>query len=103
MKAKITIQNRPGPARIQAPDIQRRVNNGWLRLWRTVYPDTPPPVIGRRRESNPTRLLTQLCPALPETPAAMYQFQRFEVILKSSKPCKRLWLQGLLHSARAAA
>ena len=26
---------------------QGRINAGWLRLWRTVYPDTPPPVEGR--------------------------------------------------------
>jgi hypothetical protein len=103
MKAKITIQSRPGPARIQAPDIQRRINNGWLRLWRTVNPVTPPPVIGRRRESNPIRLLTQLCQALPETLAAVDRFPHFEVILKYSKPGKRLWLQALLHAPRAAA
>jgi hypothetical protein len=87
MKAKITIQNRPVSARIQPPDIRRRIDNGWLRLWRAVYPNMLPPVIERMRESTPTKRLMRLCLAAPETLAAVDRFQHFEVILKSSK-CK---------------
>jgi hypothetical protein len=46
-KAKHTrphaAKQEPEPNR-QPKDIQRRINAGWLRLWRDVYPNTPPPV-----------------------------------------------------------
>ena len=29
-----------------------RINAGWLRLWRTVYPNTPPPVEGRTQKTE---------------------------------------------------
>src|ERR1035437_8499790 len=35
--------NRSVEKQVPAPDIQRRINTGWLRLWRTVWPNTPPP------------------------------------------------------------
>jgi hypothetical protein len=55
------------------------------------------------RESVLTSQLMPLCPALPETLAAVDRFPHFEVILKYSKPCKRLWLQALIQAARASA
>jgi hypothetical protein len=46
-KAKHTrphaAKQEPEPNR-QPRDIQRRINAGWLRLWKDVYPNTPPPV-----------------------------------------------------------
>src|ERR1035437_1015994 len=36
--------NRSVEKQVPAPDIQRRINAGWLRLWRTVWPNIPPPV-----------------------------------------------------------
>ena len=33
---------RPAPTQ-QPPEVERRKNAGWLKLWRTVYPNTPPP------------------------------------------------------------
>ncbi len=27
----------------QSPEIRRRINAGWLKLWKAVYPNTPPP------------------------------------------------------------
>src|ERR1039457_805613 len=36
--------NKSVEKQVPAPDIQRRINGGWLRLWRTVWPNIPPPV-----------------------------------------------------------
>ncbi len=35
----------------QTPEVQRRINDGWLRLWSAVYPSTPPPVQGGRQST----------------------------------------------------
>src|ERR1039458_4475304 len=35
--------NKSVEKQVPAPDIQRRINAGWLRLWRTVWPNIPPP------------------------------------------------------------
>jgi hypothetical protein len=43
MKTHVRVKKQPVEAKTQPPDIQRRINAGWLRLWRTVYPNTPPP------------------------------------------------------------
>jgi hypothetical protein len=43
MRMKVPITQQPVEAETQPPDIQRRINAGWLRLWRKVYPNTPPP------------------------------------------------------------
>jgi hypothetical protein len=43
MKTNVRIIKQPVEAKTQPPDIQRRINAGWLKLWRAVYPDTPPP------------------------------------------------------------
>jgi hypothetical protein len=40
---KSKVQSPAGAAQDQAPDIQRRINGGWLKLWRKVYPNTPLP------------------------------------------------------------
>jgi hypothetical protein len=43
MKTNVPIQKQRIETKAQPPDIQRRINAGWLKLWRAVYPDTPPP------------------------------------------------------------
>src|ERR1035438_8928579 len=43
MKTNVPIKKQRIETKTQPPDIQRRINGGWLRLWRTVYPNTPPP------------------------------------------------------------
>jgi hypothetical protein len=43
MKTNVPIRKQPVEPSTQPPGIQRRINAGWLRLWRTVYPNTPPP------------------------------------------------------------
>ena len=43
MKTNVPVKKQPVEAMTQPPDIQRRINAGWLRLWKTVYPTTPPP------------------------------------------------------------
>jgi hypothetical protein len=39
-----TRTSRPAAER-QIPEVERRINAGWLRLWNSVYPNTPPPVV----------------------------------------------------------
>src|ERR1019366_807347 len=36
--------NKSVEKQVPAPDIQRRINGGWLRLWKAVWPNIPPPV-----------------------------------------------------------
>jgi hypothetical protein len=43
MKTNVRVKKQPVEAKTQPPDIQRRINAGWLKLWRAVYPNTPPP------------------------------------------------------------
>jgi hypothetical protein len=43
MKKNVPVKKQPVAAKGQTPGIQRRINAGWLRLWRAVYPNTPPP------------------------------------------------------------
>jgi hypothetical protein len=38
----------PAPTQ-QPPEVERRINTGWLKLWRTVYPNTPPPTAPTRK------------------------------------------------------
>ena len=43
MRTNVPIQKQRIETKTQPPDIQRRINAGWLKLWRAVYPNTPPP------------------------------------------------------------
>ena len=43
MKTNVRVRKQPVQSKTQPPDIQRRINAGWLKLWRAVYPNTPPP------------------------------------------------------------
>src|SRR5215469_6666873 len=52
MKTKQATQTgQPRIAR-QTPDQQRRINACWLRLWKAVYPNTPPPTEVRNSKSK---------------------------------------------------
>ena len=54
----------PNPAgRLRSRDIQRRINAGWLKLWKTVYPNTPPP--------------TRVCSPADRRPAAVEHLASF--------------------------
>jgi hypothetical protein len=60
----------PEPAgKRHSPKIQRRINAGWLKLWRAVYPNTPPP---RQVQSPGSRVQgpAKRCPAAVERLAA---------------------------------
>ena len=56
MKKNVPIKKQPVAAKGQTPDIQRRINAGWLRLWRTVWPNIPPPKVQspRSKVQSPT-------------------------------------------------
>jgi hypothetical protein len=43
MKTNMRIIEQPVEAKTQPPNIQPRINVRWLKLWRAVYPNTPPP------------------------------------------------------------
>src|ERR1017187_10685356 len=43
MKKNLPAKTPQAASNGQTPDIQRRINAGWLRLWKTVWPNIPPP------------------------------------------------------------
>jgi hypothetical protein len=71
IKKDVPAQTPQPPAKGQTPDLERRINAGWLKLWRVVYPNTPPPVQCRRRKAEGRKPRTAA--ALPEErrPAAV--------------------------------
>src|ERR1035441_4442299 len=44
MKKNLPAKTPKAASNGQTPDIQRRINAGWLRLWKAVWPNIPPPV-----------------------------------------------------------
>ena len=44
MKKNLPAKTPQAASNGQTPDIQRRINAGWLRLWKAVWPNIPPPV-----------------------------------------------------------
>jgi hypothetical protein len=52
MKTNVPVKKQRVDAKTQPPDIQRRIDAGWLKLWRKAYPNTPPPVEGGRRKTE---------------------------------------------------
>ena len=53
MKTNVPIKKQRVEPSTQPPGIQRRINAGWLRLWRTVYPNVPPPAEIRSPKCEP--------------------------------------------------
>jgi hypothetical protein len=53
MKKNVPAKTPPPAVKHHSPEIQRRINAGWLRLWKAVYPNTPPPQAPR--SSRPKR------------------------------------------------
>src|ERR1039458_784842 len=71
--------NKSVEKQVPAPDIQRRINAGWLRLWRTVWPNIPPPVKVQSLKSKVSRLGSKV-PTLESSgprPAAVGYLSRF--------------------------
>jgi hypothetical protein len=52
VRTNVPIQKQRIETKTQPPDIQRRINAGWLKLWRAVYPNTPPPTEVQSPESG---------------------------------------------------
>ena len=67
MKTNVPIKKQPVEAKTHSPDIQRRINAGWLKLWKAVYPNTPSPVQSRKQkaETRERQLLLRTNGALP--------------------------------------
>jgi hypothetical protein len=57
MKTNVPIKKQPVEAKTHSPDIQRRINAGWLNLWKAVYPNTPPPVQRGKQKAESRRRL----------------------------------------------
>jgi len=70
MKTNVRVKKQPVAAKTQPPGIQGRINAGGLKLWRAVYPHTPPP-----REVQSPRSRVQ--PPADQLPAAVERLASF--------------------------
>lgn len=52
MKSRVPAKTAPPAAKPHSPEIQRRINAAWLRFWKAVYPNTPPPRRARSAETE---------------------------------------------------
>jgi hypothetical protein len=43
MKTNVRVKKHRVEAKTQSPGVQRRISAGWVKLWKAVYPNTPPP------------------------------------------------------------
>ena len=77
MKKNVPIKRNLVPAKGHAPDIQRRINAGWLKLWRTVYPNTPPPITVQSLKSKVQRRASRVQGPAVRLPAAVQRLASF--------------------------
>jgi hypothetical protein len=61
----------------QSPEVERRSNAGWLRLWRTVYPNTPAPTEVQRLRSKVSSLRSEVRSREDRRPAAVERLASF--------------------------
>jgi hypothetical protein len=52
MKSKVPAKTPQSAAKRPSAEIQGRINAAWLRFWKAVYPNTPPPRIARGPKSE---------------------------------------------------
>ena len=71
VRTNVPIQKQRIETKTQPPHIQLRINAGWLKLWRAVYPNTPPPVQGRRQKAEGRKPKTTAPPPDERRPAAV--------------------------------
>ena len=96
MRTNVPIKQQPVKAKTQPPDIQRRINAGWLRLWRKVYPNTPPPVEGGGQKPEDGRRKTEdggagdssyrVCGPIQGDMKANSKVQRLKAKVQSRRP-----------------
>jgi hypothetical protein len=77
MKTNVPIKKQPVEAKTHSPDIQRRINAGWLKLWKAVYPNTPPPVQSRKQKAENRKPKTTFRPPDQRRPAAVERLATF--------------------------
>jgi hypothetical protein len=77
MKTNVPIKKQPVESGTQPPGIQRRINAGWLRLWRTVYPNTPPPTKVQSPGSQVQGSGFKVQGSMVQRPAAVDYLSRF--------------------------
>jgi hypothetical protein len=77
MITNVPIQKQRIETKIQPPDIQRRINAGWLKLWRAVYPNTPPPTKVQRLESEVQSPKSKVRTRADRRPAAVERLASF--------------------------
>ena len=52
MRKNVPVKKQPPLTEGQSPDVQRRINAGWLRLCRAVFLNTPPPMAAQSLKSR---------------------------------------------------
>jgi hypothetical protein len=77
MITNVPIQKQRIETKTQPPDIQRRINAGWLKLWRAVYPNTPPPTKVQRLESEVQSPKSKVRTRADRRPAAVERLASF--------------------------
>jgi hypothetical protein len=77
MITNVPIKKQPVEPSTQPPGIQRRINAGWLRLWRTVYPNTPPPTKVQSAGSQVHGSGFKVQGSMVQRPAAVDYLSRF--------------------------
>jgi len=77
MKSKAPVETEQPVAKGQTPEIQRRINAGWLKLWKAVYPNTPPPVENRKQKAESRKPKTAVRPPYEWRPAAVERLASF--------------------------
>jgi hypothetical protein len=77
MMTNVPIQKQRIETKTQPPDIQRRINAGWLKLWRAVYPNTPPPTKVQSLESEVQTPKSKIRTQADRRPAAVEPLASF--------------------------
>jgi hypothetical protein len=77
MRTNVRVKKQPVEAKTQPPDIQRRINAGWLKLWRAVYPNTPPPTKVQSPGEEERQSRFEVPRAAAQRPAAVDYLSRF--------------------------
>src|ERR1035441_10335886 len=79
--------NRSVEKQVPAPDIQRRINSGWLRLWKAVWPNTPTPKVQspRSKVQSPTGGVQSLKSKVQSLEPAKSRVSRLESKVQSQE------------------
>jgi hypothetical protein len=77
MKTKLLPKRAQPAVEAQTRDRERRINACWLRFWKAVYPNKPPPVEARRPKSEGRKSPSGTPGSQTPRPAALNYLSRF--------------------------